>query len=81
LEQGKRNGDLMNKNKAEAECGCHDHDESECDCNCGCGDMGFQRRFMTHKEELEMLEDYRGVLKLELEAVEERIAELKTKKK
>jgi hypothetical protein len=43
--------------------------------------MGFQRKFMTHKEELEMLEDYRGDLKLELEAVEERIAELKSKKK
>ena len=36
---------------------------------------------MTRKEELEMLEDYRGDLKLELEAVEERIAELKSKKK
>jgi|GEM_PF-1394531 len=76
----------MHKNKTESECGCHDHDECDCgcDCNCGCGcgdDLGFQRRFMTRKEELEMLEDYRGDLKLELEAVEERIAELKSKKK
>ena len=76
----------MHKNKSESECGRRDHDECDCGCgcNCGCGcggDMGFQRKFMTHKEELEMLEDYRGDLKLELEAVEERIAELKSKKK
>jgi hypothetical protein len=74
----------MHKNKTESECGCHDHDECDCGCNCNCGcgdDMGFQRKFMTRKEELEMLEDYRGDLKLELEAVEERIAELKSKKK
>jgi hypothetical protein len=69
---------MMHENETESECGCHDHDE--CNCDCG-GDMGFQRKFMTHKEELEMLEDYRGDLKLELEAVEERIAELKSKKK
>ncbi len=68
----------MHKNETESECGCHDHDE--CNCDCG-GDMGFQRKFMTHKEELEMLDDYRGDLRLELEAVEERIAELKSKKK
>jgi hypothetical protein len=43
--------------------------------------MGFQRRYMTHKEELEMLEEYHAQLKLELEAVEERMAELKGKKK
>ena len=70
--------------KTESECDCDDSCDCGCDCNCGCGcggDMGFQRRFMTHKEELEMLEDYRGDLKLELEAVEERIAELKSKKK
>jgi hypothetical protein len=74
----------MHKNKTESECGCNDHDECDCGCNCNCGcgdDIGFQRKFMTRKEELEMLEDYRGDLKLELEAVEERIAELKSKKK
>lgn len=74
----------MHKNKTESECGCIDHDECDCGCNCNCGcgdDIGFQRKFMTRKEELEMLEDYRGDLKLELEAVEERIAELKSKKK
>jgi hypothetical protein len=71
----------MHKNKTESECDCHDHDECSCDCDCGCGgDMGFQRKFMTHKEELEMLEDYRGDLKLELEAVEERIKDLKSKR-
>jgi hypothetical protein len=74
----------MHKNKSESECGCHEHehDSCDCDCDCGCGhEMGFQRRYMTHKEELTMLEEYRGELKLELEAVDERIAELKSKKK
>jgi hypothetical protein len=66
--------------KTESECDCDDSCDCGCDCNCG-GDVGFQRKFMTHKEEIEMLEDYRGDLKLELEAVEERIAELKSKKK
>ena len=72
--------------KPESECGCHDSSDSGCGCGCGCdcgcgSEGGFQRRYMTHKEELEMLDDYRGELKLELEAVEERIAELKSKKK
>ncbi len=70
----------MHKNKTESECCCHDHDECSCECDCG-HEMGFQRRYMTHKEELEMLDEYRRELKLELEAVEERIAELKSKKK
>ena len=69
--------------KNASECDCDDSCDCGCDCNCGCGcggDMGFQRRFMTHKEEIEMLEDYRGDLKLELEAVEERIKDLKSKR-
>ncbi len=69
--------------KTASECDCDDSCDCGCDCNCGCGcggDMGFQRRFMTHKEEIEMLEDYRGDLKLELEAVEERIKDLKSKR-
>ena len=72
--------------KSESECCCHDSNDGGCGCGCGCdcgcgSEGGLQRRYMTHKEELEMLEDYRGELKLELEAVEERIAELKSKKK
>ena len=65
--------------KTASECDCDDSCDCGCNCDCG-GDMGFQRRFMTHKEEIEMLEDYRGDLKLELEAVEERIKDLKSKR-
>ena len=65
--------------KTASECDCDDSCDCGCNCDCG-GDMGFQRRFMTHKEEIEMLEDYRSDLKLELEAVEERIKDLKSKR-
>ena len=72
----------MHKNKAESECDCHDHEDCGCECDCDCGHgMGFRRQYMTHKEELAMLEEYHSQLKLELEAVEERMAELKGKKK
>ncbi len=71
----------MHKNKTESECGCHEHEHDGCGCECECGhEAGFQRQYMTHKEELAVLEGYRAELKLELEAVEERIAELKGKK-
>ena len=65
-------------------CGSSDHDcDCGCSCNCGCcggGGRGFQRQYMTHKEEYAMLEEYQQELKLELEAVEERMKELKGKK-
>lgn len=55
-----------------------------CGCNCGyygcgCGCGSFFRRFISRKEEQEMLEGYRDQLKKELEGVEERIRELKIK--
>ena len=49
-------------------CGC---------CGCGCG-TSF-RRFISAKEEEEMLIEYRDQLKKELAGVEERIQELKGK--
>lgn len=40
---------------------------------CGCGG----RRFLSRKEKIEMLEEYRESLKCELEGVEEELNELK----
>jgi len=58
--------------KAFGACGCN------CGC-CGCGCGSFFRRFISGKEEQEMLEGYRDQLKKELAGVEERIKELKIK--
>jgi len=46
-------------------------------CRCGCG--GFPRRFISAKEEKEMLEKYREQLKKELVGLEETIQKLKVK--
>jgi len=56
-------------------CGCGDG----CDCGCECcgGDDRFQRRYLTKAEQAEELEAYRADLKLEVQAVEERLADLK----
>jgi hypothetical protein len=40
-------------------------------CHCGCGHSG--RRFLSRKEQIEMLEEYRESLKNELEGVEEKL--------
>ena len=56
---------------------CHHH-ESGCTCGC-CGCGSFSRRFITRKERLAYLEDYKDELKRELEGVEEKISELKGK--
>jgi len=42
-------------------------------CGCGCGG----RRFLSKKEKMEMLEEYKDSLKSELEGVEEELRELK----
>jgi hypothetical protein len=44
---------------------------SMCGCNCG------GRRFLSRKEKVEMLEEYRESLKNELEGVEEELTMLK----
>ncbi len=41
-------------------------------CGCGCGG----RRFLSRKEKIEMLEEYKEALKNELEGVEEELKEL-----
>jgi hypothetical protein len=44
-------------------------------CGCGC----HERRFMSKKERIEMLEEYRESLKCELEGVEEELKDLQMK--
>jgi len=49
-----------------------------CDCGCECcGDGRFPRRYLTKAEQAEELEAYLADLKLEVQAVEERLADLK----
>jgi hypothetical protein len=63
-------------------CNCKDGD-CECGggCNCGCeccgGGRHFQRRFQTKAEQIEELEAYLAELKLEVQAVEEHLADLR----
>ena len=63
-------------------CHCKD-DECECGgkCNCGCeccgGDDHFHRRYQTKEEQITSLEAYLGELKLEVQAVEEHLADLR----
>ena len=45
--------------------------QSMCGCSCG------GRRFLSRKEKIEMLEEYKESLKNELEGVEEELKELK----
>jgi hypothetical protein len=49
----------------------------ECGCECCGGDERFQRRYLTKAEQAEELEAYLADLKLEVQAVEERLADLK----
>jgi hypothetical protein len=52
--------------------------EGGCDCGCDCcGGDRFQRRYMTKAEQAAELEAYLADLKLEVQAVEERLADLK----
>ena len=59
-------------------CNCG-HDCS-CGCNCGCDCCGghhFQRRYQTKAEQIADLEAYLADLKLEVQAVEEQLADLR----
>ena len=59
--------------------------EETCDCgdgcNCGCeccgGNGRFQRRYQTKAEQIAGLEAYLADLKLEVQAVEEHLADLR----
>jgi hypothetical protein len=60
-------------------CDCK-KDECDCGeggCDCGCGDDGFQRRYLTKAEQIAELEAYLAELRLEVQAVEERLADLR----
>jgi len=50
-----------------------------CGCHCGCGGHHgeFQRRYQTKAEQIAELEAYQAELKVELEAVEEQLADLR----
>jgi hypothetical protein len=50
-----------------------------CDCGCDCcgEESGFERQFLTKAEQIEELESYLAELKLELQAVEENLADLR----
>jgi hypothetical protein len=56
-----------------------------CDCGCRCcggasSDRGFRRRYQTKAEQVAELERYLKDLKDEVQAVEERVADLKRKR-
>lgn len=72
----------------QCDCGCGEGRggcDCDCDCGCGCGcccDCGchagkFQRRYKTKAEQIAELERYLAELKTELQAVEERLADLR----
>ncbi len=62
-------------------CECNECKNGECDCGndcgCECSDGGFQRRYLTKAEQAAELEAYLADLRLEVQAVEERLADLK----
>ena len=60
--------------------------QDQCDCDCDCCQAGacrcgggndFERRYQTKAEQIAELESYLAELKLEVQAVEERLADLK----
>ena len=59
--------------------GCCCEESCCCDCgdDCDCGGGKLKRRFQTKAERLPALEAYLADLKLEVQAVEELIADLK----
>jgi hypothetical protein len=63
-------GNMCEGHHHEGQCSC----QSECDCE---SDAGFERQFLTKTEQIDELEEYLEELKLEVQAVEEHIADLK----
>lgn len=62
----------------DGDCECGEGCSCGCDCNCNCDCGGhFRRRFQTKAEQIEALAAYLGELKLEVQAVEERLVDLK----
>jgi len=66
-------------------CSNEGHEQHVCDCECGCGSEcecschqgRFQRRYQTKAEQIAELEEYLAELKTEVQAVEERLADLR----
>jgi FAD/FMN-containing dehydrogenase len=64
-------------------CGCQCGCGCDCDCcqggswSCGSGGGKFHRRYQTRSEQVTELEAYLADLKAEVQAVEERLAELR----
>jgi hypothetical protein len=59
----------------ECGCGCDCECGNTCDCNCHKGH--FERRYQTKAEKMAELEAYLSELKLEVQAVEEHLADLR----
>ncbi|MGB8215155.1 MAG: hypothetical protein WCE68_16520 [Anaerolineales bacterium] len=57
-------------------CDCK-NEACECGCECCGGDGRFERRYLTKAEQTAELEAYLADLKLEVQAVEERLADLR----
>ena len=55
-------------------CDCQNGCSCGCDC---CGGQKFQRRYQTKAEQIADLEAYLADLKLEVQAVEERLSDLR----
>ena len=62
-------------------CGCQSDQGGNCGCDGGCecgGHAGhFERRYQTNAEQIAELENYLKDLKLEVQAVEERLTDLR----
>jgi hypothetical protein len=63
----------MGHDQGQGSCGCGGGQQS---CCCGGENHGFQRKFKTKAEKLEMLKNYQHELEQELTAVKEKIAHL-----
>jgi hypothetical protein len=65
------------------ECNCQTGETCDCDCHsdggceCGCHGGHFERRYQTRTEKIADLEAYLAELKLEVQAVEEHLADLR----
>lgn len=58
---------------SDQDCGCGGHEE----CGCGGNGSGFERQYMTRAEQIAELEKYLADLKLEVQAVEEHLEDLR----
>jgi len=70
--------------KGESGCCCESCDDCGCACSCDCSEgsagSGFRRLYQTRAEQIAELGAYLRDLKDEVQAVEERLAELKRKR-